>query len=70
MAMKARPDIDMFAGDREHPSIYGTYLATLVVYATVFKESPENLTYRPPDVSSDTATFLRRIAWQTVQEYR
>jgi hypothetical protein len=69
-SMMARPDIDMFASDREHPSIYGTYLATLVVYATVYKESPESLSYRPAEVSADTAVFLRRIAWQTLQEYR
>ena len=28
---KQRPDLDMYVSDREHPSIYGTYLATCVV---------------------------------------
>jgi len=30
----------------------GTYLAACVIYATIFKESPENNTYRPNGVNS------------------
>ena len=50
-AMKERPDLDLFVADREHPSLYGTYLATNVVYATVFDKSPINLTYVPAGMS-------------------
>ena len=69
-AMKDRPGLDMYASDREHPSIYGTYLATSVVYATVFGKSPVGLAYFPAGVSAEEAAFLQRIAWETVQEYR
>ena len=69
-ATKERPNLDLFIEDREHPSIYGTYLATAVVYATVYGKNPSNIGYVPAGVSADVGVFLRRIAWDTVQEYK
>ena len=65
-----RPKLDLFDADGEHPSIYGTYLAVNMVYATVFDESPEGLPYSPRGLDEDDALYLQRIAWETVQEYR
>ena len=79
-AMEERPDLDMYGDDEEHPSIYGTYLAVNVVYATVYGMSPEGLTYLSDDhrvlpngdvvfgIDEEDAAFLRRVAWETVQE--
>jgi hypothetical protein len=82
-AMEERPELDMFSTDEVHPSLYGTYLAVNVVYATVFGESPVGLAYVPPDrnfavstgkvtrgMSEEEAAYLQRIAWETVQEYQ
>lgn len=72
-AMKERPELDMYDTDREHSSIYGTYLATSVIYATVFEESPSGLSYLPPGrrgITEEEAAFLQRIAWETVQGYQ
>ena len=69
-AMKERPDLDLFVADREHPSLYGTYLATNVVYATLFDKSPVSLTYVPAGMSPEAAASLRRIAWDTYQEWK
>lgn len=82
-AMQERPDLDMYDSDGEHPSIYGTYLATNVIYATVFGESPVGLFYLPPEgnymfsnggyprgITKEEAAFLQRIAWETVQAYQ
>ena len=82
-AMQERPDLDMYDSDGEHPSIYGTYLATSVIYATVFGESPVGLPYLPPEgfymlsnggntpgITEEEAAFLQRIAWETVQGYQ
>jgi hypothetical protein len=72
-ALNERPDLDMYDSDREHPSIYGTYLAVNVVYATVFGKSPIGLAYLPSErggVTEEEAAFLQRIAWETVQEYQ
>ena len=64
-----RPSLDMYDADREHPSIYGTYLATCVVYATIYGRNPSGLTYVPSGISPEVAAFLQRTAWQTVQDY-
>jgi len=69
-ASKQRPDLDMYAADREHPSIYGMYLATCVVFATVYGKTPAGFNYVPSGISSEQAGFLQTIAWQTVQDYR
>ena len=66
---KERPDINLFAADLEHPSIYGTYLETLVVYATVYRRSPADLSYLPSGVTPEAGAFLRRVAWETVESY-
>jgi len=65
-----RPSLDMYDSDREHPSIYGTYLATCVVFATIYGRNPSGLTYVPSGISPEVAAFLQRTAWQTVQDYR
>ena len=69
-ASKQRPDLNMYADDREHPSIYGMYLATCVVFATVYGKNPTGFRYVPTGVSSEQAEFLQKIAWQTVDDYR
>jgi len=68
-AAKERPALDMYASDREHPNMFGTYLATCVVYATIYGKDPTGLAYVPSGITSDDARFLQRIAWQTVQDY-
>ena len=69
-AAKQRPAIDMYASDREHPSIYGMYLATCVVYATVYDANPTGIDYVPSGMNSADAAFLQNVAWQTLQDYR
>src|SRR5262245_36544367 len=64
-----RPALDMYDSDREHPSINGTYLATCVVYATVYGTNPTGFTYVPPGITPEVAGFLQRTAWRTVQDY-
>jgi hypothetical protein len=54
----------------EHPNLHGTYLATSVVYATTFGKDPSTLAYVPAGLRTDDAAFLRRIAWETEQDYR
>jgi hypothetical protein len=69
-ASKQRPDLDMYAADREHPSIFGMYLATCVVFATVYGKNPAGFNYVPSGISPEQARFLQMIAWQTVQDYQ
>ena len=69
-ASKQRPNLDMYAADREHPSIHGTYLATCVVYATIYATDPSGFNYVPTGMTSEQAAFLQKVAWQTVEDYR
>ena len=68
-ARQQRASLNLYAPDREHPSVAGTYLTTAVVYATVFSKDPTALEYVPAGISADDAAFLRRVAWATVREY-
>jgi hypothetical protein len=69
-ASKQRPEVNLFGPDLEHPSIHGTYLATCVIYATIYGQNPGGLAYFPTGVTSEDAAFLQGIAWRMVQDYR
>ncbi len=69
-ASKQQPGMNFYGPDREHPSIYGTYLATCVIFATIYNRDPSGIAYVPSGVTLEEAAFLRRIAWQTVHDYR
>jgi hypothetical protein len=56
--------------DYNHANAAGCYLAGLVWYGFLFKESPEKLTFAPKEVPAEFAAYLRRVAWQIVQENR
>ena len=58
------------AFDGTHPSLLGTYLASCVVFASIFNTSPVGLDYDYFDVISDQdKMFLQRIAEDTVNEF-
>jgi len=69
-ASKRRPGMNFYGSDREHPSMYGTYLATCVIYATIYGRDPNGSAYVPSGLTPEEAAFLQTIAWQTVQDYR
>lgn len=84
-AIAERPGLDLYGRDRNHANITGTYLALVVLYATIFDESPQALPYQPYDlhggearpeyevwetISDEDMMFLKRIAWETVVDYR
>ena len=69
-ASRQRPDLNMYDADEEHPSVFGTYLATCVIYVTIYDKNPTGLTYAPAGVSPEDAAFLQRIAWETAQGIR
>jgi hypothetical protein len=45
-SLQERPDLNLYAADRKHPSWAGIYLQACVLYATIFGRSPVGLTYR------------------------
>jgi hypothetical protein len=63
-----RPNINLYAADKRHPSLAGTYLSACMVYASLFKKSPVELNYTA-GLDDATAKFLQTVAWETVQDY-
>jgi hypothetical protein len=67
-SVKLRPELNLYASDKRHPSAAGTYLAASTTYAALFRDSPVGITYTA-GLDQDTARFLQTVAWDTVQEY-
>lgn len=62
------PGLNLYAPDKRHPGVAGSYLADCVTYASLFKSSPVDLTYTA-GLDSAIAKHLQTVAWETVQEY-
>ena len=67
-AIGKQPELNLYAPDKRHPSLAGTYLATCVVFAALTGRSPVGNAYLA-NIDAQTATFLQNVAWETVQEY-
>ncbi len=67
-AVAQRPQLNLYAADKRHPSMLGTYLSAATVYATLFKKSPVGLPYTA-GIDEPTARFLQGVAWETVSDY-
>jgi hypothetical protein len=67
-AIKQRPELNLYASDKRHPSLLGTYLAACTLYTSLFKKSPMGLQYTP-GIEVENAKFLQTVAWETVQDY-
>jgi hypothetical protein len=67
-AIARQPELNLYAPDKRHPSLAGTYLASCVVFAALTGRSPVGNSYLA-GVDAPTAAFLQTVAWETVQEY-
>ncbi len=56
----------LYTGDGSHPSVRGSYLASLVVFATVTGTDPESTHWRPDPVTEGEAAILRHAARRAV----
>jgi hypothetical protein len=61
VARRQQPALDLWQADGSHPNEQGSYLAACVFYATIFRQSPEGLTYIA-DLPKETAHLLQTIA--------
>ena len=64
-----RPQLNLYASDRRHPSMAGTYLSAVTVYAALYKTSPVGLPYTA-GLDEATARFLQGVAWESVTDYQ
>lgn len=67
-AVGKQPELNLYAADKRHPSLAGTYLASCVVFSALTGRSPVGNSYLA-GIDAPTAAFLQNVAWETVQEY-
>lgn len=67
-AREKQPELNLYASDRRHPSLAGTYLAACTSFAALTGRSPVGNAYHS-DLDAPTAAFLQQVAWDTVQSY-
>jgi hypothetical protein len=67
-SVERRPELNLYAADKRHPSLAGTYLAAATTYAALFQKSPVTLKYTA-GLGPEIAEFLQATAWQTLEEY-
>src|SRR5215813_6340510 len=67
-ARAKQPELNLYAPDKRHPSLAGTYLAACATFAALTGRSPVGNSYHS-DIDEPTAKFLQQVAWDTVQAY-
>jgi hypothetical protein len=67
-AIGKQPELNLYAPDKRHPSLAGTYLAACTVFAALTGRSPVGNSYLA-GIDAPTARFLQTAAWETVQDY-
>ncbi len=67
-AVGKQPELNLYAPDKRHPSLAGTYLAACTVFAVLTGRSPVGNSYLA-GIDALTAGFLQTVAWETVQDY-
>jgi hypothetical protein len=64
------PLINLYDTDGSHPSVWGTYLACCVFYASIWNYSPLGISYvNDPRITDEERTILQTVAWETVTDY-
>jgi hypothetical protein len=58
----ARPAFSLYEPDGNHASVYGSYLAALMMFKHISGLSPETTGYRPAGVGKRDAEYLRMMA--------
>jgi hypothetical protein len=64
-SINERPNLDLYIGDKIHPSPAGSYIGACVYYSTIFRESCEGFQYFS-SLTEDDASFLQAKASETV----
>jgi hypothetical protein len=67
-ARARQPELNLYAADKRHPSLAGTYLAACVVFSALTGRSPVGNAYHA-GIDAPTAQLLQTVAWETAQEY-
>jgi hypothetical protein len=64
-SLREKPSLVLYSQDG-HPTMYGTYLAACVLYATVFGTSPVGNPYSDASITPELRMYFERIAAETM----
>ena len=67
-SISKRPDINLYASEKRHPSLEGSYLAGATIVASVWRVNPVGSKFTD-GLSEEVARHLQEVAWQTSQSY-
>ena len=67
-SVQRNPALNLYAADKRHPSMAGTYLSACMLYAALLRKSPADLKYTA-GLNEDTAKHLQTVAWETALDY-
>lgn len=67
--LKKNPEISLYGGDSKHANRNGSYLAALVIYATIFHDSPQGATGKLPGFTlpPEEAAKLQAVAGEVCE---
>lgn len=65
---KGKPELELYAADKRHPSPAGSYLAAATTYAVLMNKSPVGLKFTA-GLEPASAAYLQAVAWETVVDY-
>jgi hypothetical protein len=65
LARRRNPDMKIYADDKRHPSLLGTYLTANVFFAALYGQSPVGASYTAGLNAAEVA-FAQQTAWQAV----
>ena len=65
LSLRERPDLTLYSQDG-HPTVYGTYLAACVLYATIFGQTPAGNQYADMSIDANTRAYFQHIAAQSL----
>ncbi len=71
-SIKERPDLILHAPDKSHPSAAGSYLYGAMIYAAIFKKSPEGFSFLggcEKPLKEEDAKYLQSLAWKVTKEF-
>src|SRR3978361_1157189 len=63
-AIAKQPELNLYAPDKRHPSLAGTYLGACAVFSARTGRSPVGNSYLA-GIDQPTAQFLQTVAWET-----
>ena len=61
------PAFDLWSPDQTHPSVEGSFLTASLLYATIFRDFPQNSPFNS-SLTTSTTSLLKQAAWETLND--